>query len=79
MDAAVSSVIESGHINLQLNFDIVSSLEDIQYDETLFSGFFLKSKEDLQIGHIYLIKYDDTIWSRVEVLEIVNDSEVRTY
>lgn len=78
MDATVSSVVESGHLNLQLNFDIVSSLEEIlPNDESLLPEFFLKSQEDIQIGQIYLIKYDDTLWSRVEVLEIINDSEVR--
>jgi hypothetical protein len=77
VDAIVSSVVESGHLYLQLNFDIVSSLEEIlPNDESLLPEFFLKSKEDLQIGQIYLIKYDDTLWSRVEILEIINDSEV---
>ncbi|XP_025412792.1 tudor domain-containing protein 7-like isoform X2 [Sipha flava] len=78
VDAIVSSVVESGHLYLQLNFDIVSSLEEIlPNDESLLPEFFLKSKEDLQIGQIYLIKYDDTLWSRVEILEIINDSEVK--
>lgn len=78
MDGTVSSVVESGHLYLQLNIDVVTSLEEIlPSDELLNQELFLKSKEDIKKDEIYLIKYEaDNIWSRVQVLEIENDTEV---
>jgi len=78
VDGTVSSVVESGHLYLQLNFDTVASLEEIlPNDEVLNQNWFLKNKEDIKKDQIYLIKYEaDNIWSRVQVLEIYNDLEV---
>lgn len=78
MDGAVSSVVESGHLYLQLNFEVVSSLEEIlPNDEYLLPEFFLKNKDDVSKEQVYLIKYEaDNIWSRVQVIDIVNDIEV---
>lgn len=78
MDGTVSAVVESGHLYLQLNFDIVSSLEEVlPNDEFLSPKLFLKSKEDIDTNKVYLSKYEaDNLWSRVQVLEINNDSEV---
>lgn len=80
MDGNVSAVVESGHLYLQLNFDIVSSLEDVlPNDEFLSPELFLKSKEDIDTNKVYLSKYEaDNLWSRVQVLEIDNDFEVIT-
>lgn len=80
MDGNVSAVVESGHLYLQLNFDIVSSLEEVlPNDEFLTPELFLKSKEDIDTNKVYLSKYEaDNLWSRVQVLEIDNDFEVIT-
>ncbi|XP_016658330.1 uncharacterized protein LOC100161737 [Acyrthosiphon pisum] len=79
VDGNVSSIVESGHLYLQLNIDIVTSLEEIlPSDEFLDPGFFLKSKEDIIKDKVYITKYEaDNIWSRVQVLDIVNDSEAK--
>lgn len=78
MDGAVSSVVQSGHLYLQLNFEVVSSLEEIlPNDEYLLPDFFLKSKDDVCKDQVYLTKYEaDNIWSRVQVIDIINDIEV---
>lgn len=78
VDGNVSSVVESGHLYLQLNIDIVTSLEEIlPNDEFLDPEFFLKSKKDIIKDKVYITKYEaDNIWSRVQVLDIINDSEV---
>lgn len=78
MDGNVSSIVESGHLYLQLNIDIVTSLEEIlPSDEFLNPEFFLKSKEDIIKDKVYITKYEaDNIWSRIQVLDIINDSEV---
>jgi len=80
VDGNVSSIVESGHLYLQLNIDIVTSLEEIlPNDEFLNPEFFLKSKEDIIKDKVYITKYEaDNIWSRVQVLDIINDSEVST-
>jgi len=78
VDGTVTSVVDSGHLYLQLNFEVVASLEEIlPNDEYLNQELFLKSKDDVKKDEIYLIMYEaDNIWSRVQVLEIENDSEV---
>jgi len=78
VDGTVTSVVDSGHLYLQLNFEVVASLEEIlPGDEHVNQELFLKSKDDVKKDEIYLIMYEaDNIWSRVQVLEIVNDSEV---
>lgn len=78
VDGNVSSIVESGHLYLQLNIDIVTSLEEIlPTDEFLDPEFFLKSKEDIIKDKVYITKYEaDNIWSRVQVLDIINDFEV---
>jgi len=67
---------------LQLNFDIVSSLEEIlPNEECLLPDYFLKSKEDVNKDQVYLAKYydgDNVIWCRAQVLEIINDIEVKS-
>jgi len=80
VDGNVSSIVESGHLYLQLNIDIVTSLEEIlPNDEFLDQDYFLKSKEDIRKDKVYITKYEaDNIWSRVQVLDIINDSEVST-
>ncbi|KAL5233145.1 hypothetical protein ACI65C_000555 [Semiaphis heraclei] len=79
VDGNVSSVVESGHLYLQLNIDIVTSLEEIlPNDEFLDPEFFLKSKKDIIKDKVYITKYEaDNIWSRVQVLDIINDSEAK--
>ncbi|XP_060876676.1 uncharacterized protein LOC132949690 isoform X1 [Metopolophium dirhodum] len=79
VDGNVSSIVESGHLYLQLNIDIVTSLEEIlPNDEFLNPEFFLKSKEDIIKDKVYITKYEaDNIWSRVQVLDIINDSEAK--
>lgn len=81
MDAIVSSCPKFGYLYLQLNFDVVESLEYIlPRDEHLDAEWFLKSKEDIKMDHVYLLKYDEeNLWCRAQVLEIINDSEVNTF
>lgn len=81
MDGIVSSFVESGYLYIQLNFNVISSLEDIlPNDECLGPEYFLKNKEDIIIDQVYLMKYeDDNLWCRVQVIEIINDSEVNYY
>ncbi|VVC37988.1 OST-HTH/LOTUS domain,Tudor domain [Cinara cedri] len=79
VDGIVSSFVESGHLYLQLNFDVISSLEEIlPNDECLSPEYFLKNKEDIGVDQVYLMKYEnDNLWCRVQVIEIINDSEVK--
>ncbi|XP_022167500.1 tudor domain-containing protein 7-like isoform X3 [Myzus persicae] len=79
VDGNVSSIVESGHLYLQLNIDIVTSLEEIlPNDEFLDPEFFFKSKEDIMKDKVYITKYEaDNIWSRVQVLDTINDSEAK--
>lgn len=80
MDAIVSSFVESGHLYLQLNFDVISSLEEIlPNDKCLSPEYFIKSKEDIRKDQVYLLKYEDDVWCRVQIIEIINDSEVNCY
>jgi len=44
-------------------------------DEYFDPEYMLKSKEEITKDKIYITKYDDT-WSRVKVIDIINDSEV---
>lgn len=74
----VSAVVESGHLFLQLKYDVVVSLEEIlPNDESLTPEFFLKSKEEIDKNQVYLMKYEDeNAWSRIQIQEIINNSEV---
>lgn len=77
VDGIVSSIVESGHLYLQLNIDVVASLEEILSNDEYFDPeYMLKSKEEVIKDKIYITKYDDT-WSRVKVVDIINDSEVK--
>lgn len=78
MDATVSSVVESGHLNLQLNPDIVSSLEEILPNEEFLSpDYFLKNKTEVNKDQVYLMKYEkDNMWCRVQVIELKDDIKV---
>ncbi|XP_050522077.1 uncharacterized protein LOC126894827 [Daktulosphaira vitifoliae] len=79
VDGTVSAVTISGYIYLQLNTDIVASLEEIlptECEEYLDTEYFLKSKDEIQKDKIYLAKYEPDSWSRVQVLNVLNDSEV---
>ncbi|XP_025206964.1 tudor domain-containing protein 7B isoform X2 [Melanaphis sacchari] len=79
VDGNVSSIVESGHLYLQLNFDVVSSLEEIlSNDEFYDPEYFLKSKEDIVKDKVYVTKYEaDNIWCRVKVVDIISDSEAK--
>uniref|UniRef100_A0A2S2PIN6 Tudor domain-containing protein 7 n=1 Tax=Schizaphis graminum TaxID=13262 RepID=A0A2S2PIN6_SCHGA len=80
VDGNVSSIVESGHLYLQLNIDVVTSLEEILSSIVEFFDpeYFLKSKEDIIKDKVYITKYEaDDIWSRVKVLDIINDSEAK--
>lgn len=74
----MSSVVESGHLNLQLNSDIVSSLEEILPNEEFLSpDYFLKNKEEVKKDQVYLIKYEnESMWCRVQVVELRDDTKV---
>lgn len=78
----MSAIVESGHLYLQLKYDIVASLEEILPNEKcLLPEHFLNSKEDVNKDQVYLTKYndcDEISWCRAQVLEIFNDIEVRS-
>lgn len=78
MDGTVSSIVESGHLNLQLNSDLVSSLEEILPNEEFLSpDYFLKNKEEVKNDQVYLMKYEnENIWCRVQVIELKDDTKV---
>lgn len=80
MDGNVSSIVESGHLFLQLKLDIVTSLEEIlPNDECLLPEYFLKSQEDIQKDQVYLAKYNDNdeiTWCRAKIVDFINDNEV---
>ncbi|VVC36913.1 Tudor domain [Cinara cedri] len=79
VEGIVSSFVESGHFYLQLNSNVISSLKKIlPNDESLGPEYFLKSKEDIGVDQVFLMKYeDDNLWYRVHVIEIINDFEVK--
>lgn len=80
MDAVVSSFVESGHLYLQLNFDVISFLEEfLPNDECIIPEYFIKSKKDIKKDQVYLMKYEDDIWCRIQIIEIINESEVNCY
>lgn len=78
MDGTVSSVVESGHLNLLLHPEVVSSLEEILPNEEFLSpDYFLKSKEEVDKDQVYLIKYEsEKMWCRVQVVELKDDTKV---
>lgn len=80
MDGNVSSIVESGHLFLQLKLDIVTSLEEmLPNDECLLPEYFLKSQEDIQKDRVYLAKYNDNdeiTWCRAKIVDFINDNEV---
>lgn len=79
MNGRVSSVVESGHLYLQLNSDIVSSLEAILPNEKiLFPDYFLKSKDEIKKDQIYLSEYKDengSMWRRIQIVELKDDTK----
>lgn len=81
MDGNVSAIVESGHLFLQLKFDVVTSLEEILPDEEcLLPELFLRNQEDVNKDQVYLAKYcdgDEISWCRAQVLEITDNIEVR--
>lgn len=83
MDGNVSSIVESGHLFLQLKLDIVTSLEEIlPNDEYLLPEYFLKSQEDIKKDQVYLAKYNDNneiTWCRAKIVDFINDNEVSNY
>lgn len=64
---------------MQLNTDVVASLEETlptECEEYIDPEYFLKSKDEIQQDKIYLAKYEPDIWSRVQILNVLSDSEV---
>jgi len=81
VDGNVSAIVESGHLFLQLKFDVVTSLEEIlPHEGCLLPEHFLKNQEDVNKDLVYVTKYydgDEISWCRAQVLEIINNIEVR--
>lgn len=81
MDGNVSAINESGYLYLQLKFNTITSLEEIlPNDECLLPDYFLRNKEDIKANQVYLTKYydgDEASWGRVQILEVINDVEVK--
>ncbi|XP_050440496.1 uncharacterized protein LOC126845703 isoform X2 [Adelges cooleyi] len=79
VNGTVSSVVASGHLYLQLNSDVVASLEEILPTDCdgYYPEYFVKSKAEIDLKKIYLAKYElDNIWSRVQVTEFIDENEV---